>query len=138
VINQFRPPNQDFSYTQALNLPARSYSFNLEEYFDEDEIRSSAISSNEALPEETRNQLRNILPIFEKNIADLVQDIDSMQRVFLAIKGDPSPALSKVLSSLSTFEDQALKVKKTQRNLSNREALLARGSSNRQEAKEVA
>ena len=73
----------------------------------------SATSSNEALPEETRNRLRNILPIFERNIADLVQDTDSMQRVFLAIKGDPSPALSRVLSSLSVFEDQALKVKKT-------------------------
>ena len=61
-----------------------------------------------------------------------------MRRVFLAIKGDPSPALSRVLSSLSIFEDRALKVKKTQRNLSNREALLARGNSNRQEAKELA
>ena len=87
--------------------------------------------------EETRNWLRNILPIFERNIADLVQDTDSTQRVFLAIKGDPSPALSRVLSSLSIFEDQALKVKKTQRNLSNREALLAKGNSNRQEAKEL-
>ena len=88
----------------------------------------SATSSNEALSEETRNRLRNILPIFERNIADLVQDTDSTQRAFLVIKGDPSPTLSKVLSSLSIFEDQALKVKKTQRNLSNREALLARGT----------
>ena len=68
----------------------------------------------------------------------MVQDTDSTQRVFLAIKGDPSPALSRVLSSLSIFEDQALEVKKTQRNLSNREALLARGNSNRSEAKELA
>jgi len=42
----------------------------------------------------------------------MVQDTDSMKRVFLAIKGDPSPALSRVLSSLSTLEDQALKVKR--------------------------
>ena len=56
----------------------------------------------------------------------------------MAIKGDPSPALSGVLSSLSSFGNQALEVKKTQRNLSNREALLARGNSNRQEAKELA
>ena len=68
---------------------------------------------------------------------NLVQDTDSMQRVFLAIKGDPSPALSRVLSSMSIFEDQALKVKMLQRNLSNREALLAKGNSNRQEAKEL-
>jgi len=67
----------------------------------------------------------------------LVQDTDSTQRVFLAIKGDPSLVLSRVLSSLSIFEDQALKVKKTQRNLSNREALLAKGNSSRQEAKEL-
>ena len=68
--------------------------------------------------------------MFERNIADLVQDTDSMQRVFLAIKGDPSLALSRVLSFLSAFEDQALKVKKTQRNFSNREALLAKDNSN--------
>ena len=72
-----------------------------------------------------------------KNVADLVQDIDSMQRVFLAIKGDPSPALFRVLSYLSAFKDQALKVKMIQRNLSNREALMAKDSSNRQEAKEL-
>ena len=105
MINRFKPPNRVFPCTQALSLPAQSYSLNFEEYFDEDEIRSSATSSNEALSEETRNQLRNILPIFEKDIADLVQDTDSMQRVFLAIKGDPSPALLRVLSSLSIFED---------------------------------
>ena len=73
----------------------------------------SATSSKEALSEETRNQLRDILPMFEKNIADLVQDTDLTQRVFLAIKGNPSPVLSRVLSSLSIFEDQALKMKKT-------------------------
>ena len=75
--------------------------------------------------------------MFERNIADLVQDTDLMQRDFLAIKGDPSPTLSRVLSFLSAFEDQALKVKKTQRNLSNREALLARRDSNMQEVKEL-
>ena len=32
-----------------------SYSFNFEDYIDEDEISSSAISSKEALSEETKN-----------------------------------------------------------------------------------
>ena len=75
--------------------------------------------------------------MFEKNIVDLVQDTNSMRRVFLAIKGIPSLVLSRVLSPLSTFEDQALKVKKAQSNLSDRETLLAKGNSNRQEAKEL-
>ena len=74
----------------------------------------------EALSEETRNRLRDILPMFEKNIADLVQDTDSMQRVFLAIKDNPSLVLSRVLSPLSIIEDQVPKVKKAQRRLSNR------------------
>ena len=55
----------------------------------------------------------------------------------MAIKGDPSPALSRVLSYLSAFEDQALKVKKIHRNLSNHEDLLAKDNSNRKEAKEL-
>ena len=41
------------------------------------------------------------------------------------------------LSPGSIFEDQVLKVKTIQRNLSNREALLAKGDSNRQEVKEL-
>jgi len=74
--------------------------------------------------------------MLEKNIADLVRDADLMQRVSLAFKGNPSPVLTKVLSSLSVIEDQAPKVKKAQRRLSIREALHAK-KSNRQEAKEL-
>ena len=75
--------------------------------------------------------------MFEKNIADLVQDVDPMHRVFLAIKDNPSLALSRVLSPFSIFEDHVLKVKQAQRNLFDRETLLAKGNSNRQEAKEL-
>ena len=76
--------------------------------------------------------------MLEKNIADLVQDADSMQSVILAIKDNSSPVLTKVLSPLSIIEDQAPKVKKAQRDMSNPEALLAKKNSNRQEAKELA
>ena len=72
--------------------------------------------------------------MFENNIADLVQDTDLMHRVFLAIKGNPSLVLFRVLSLLSIFEDQVLKVKQAQRNLFDRDTLLAKGNSNRQEA----
>ena len=58
-----------------------------------------------------------------------------MQRVLWVIKSNSSPALSRVLSSLSILKDQVLKVKKAQRNLSDRETLLAKRNSNRQEAK---
>ena len=75
--------------------------------------------------------------MLERNIADLVQDVDSMQRVFLAIKDISSLDLINVLSSLSIIEDQAPRVKKAQRKLSNHEALLAKKNSNRQEAKEL-
>ena len=89
------------------------------------------------MSEETRNQLRDMLPMFEKNIADLVQDTDSMQTVFLAIKDNPSPILSRVMSPLSSIEDQVPKVKRAQRNLCNCEDLLAKRNSNMQEAKEL-
>ena len=49
--------------------------------------------------------------MLEKDIADLVQDADSIQRVFLAIKDNLSPDIIKVLSPLSIIEDQAPKVK---------------------------
>ena len=74
--------------------------------------------------------------MLEKNIADLVRDVDLMQIVSLAFKGNSSPVLTKVLSSLSVIEDQAPKVKKAQRRLSIHEALQAK-KSNRQEAKEL-
>ena len=72
------------------------------------------------MSEETKNQLRDVLPMFEKNIADLVQEINSTHRAFLVIKGNPSPALSIVLSPLSIFEDQVLRLKQAQRNLFDR------------------
>ena len=50
--------------------------------------------------------------MLEKNIADLVQDVDLMQRVSLAFKDNSSLVLTKVLSSLFVIEDQAPKVKR--------------------------
>ena len=82
-----------------------SYSFNLGEYLDEDEVSSSATSFKEALSEETRTRLRDVLPMLEKNIANLVQDVNSMQIVSLAFKDNSALVLTKVLSSLSVIED---------------------------------
>jgi len=76
--------------------------------------------------------------MLEKDIADLVQDADLMQRIFLAIKDNLSPYLIETLTPLSIIEDQAPKVKKAQRNLSDHEDLMAKKNSNKQEAKELA
>ena len=92
--------------------PALSYSFNFEEYIDEDEISSSAISSKEVLSEETKNRLKDMLPMLKKDIADLVQDADPVRRTFLAIKGNLPSNLAKVLTPLSNIVDQAPRVKK--------------------------
>ena len=78
-----------------------------------------------------------MLPILKRNIADLVKDADPIRRIFLAIKDDLPPNLAKALIPLSNIKDQAPKVKKAPRNLTNREALMAKNS-NKQEAKELA
>ena len=75
--------------------------------------------------------------MLERNIADLVQDADPMRGIFLAIKDDLPPNLAEALIPLSNFKDQTPKVKKAQRNLTDREALMAKNS-NKQEAKELA
>ena len=74
---------------------------------------------------------------FKSSISHVSSLASCLLEFFLAIKGNPSPVLSRLLSPLSFFEDQALKVKKAQRNLSDHETLLAKGNSNRQEAKEL-
>ena len=51
---------------------ALSYSFNFEEYIDENKISSSVISSQEILSDETKNWLKDMLPMLERNIVDLV------------------------------------------------------------------
>ncbi|XP_066396100.1 uncharacterized protein [Miscanthus floridulus] len=123
---------------EVLNSPALSYSFNFEEYIDENEISSSTISSQEILSDETKNRLKDMLPMLERNIANLVQDTDPMRRIFLVIKDDLPPNLTKALIPLSNIEDQAPKVQKAQRNLTDREALMAKKNYNKQEAKELA
>ena len=76
--------------------------------------------------------------MLEGNIANLVQDADPMRRIFLAIKDNLTPNLAEALIPISNIEDQAPKVKKAQRNLIDREALMDKKNSNKQEAKELA
>ena len=76
--------------------------------------------------------------MLEKDITNLVQDADSVRRTFLAIKGNLPLNLAEVLTPLSNIEDQAPRVKRAQRNLADREALLAKKNSNKEEAKELA
>ena len=61
-----------------------------------------------------------------------------MRRIFLAIKDDLPPNLAEALIPLSNIEDQAPKVKKAQRNLTDCEALMAKKNSKKQKAKELA
>ena len=60
-----------------------------------------------------------------------------MRRILLAIKDNLTPNLAEALVPISNIEDQAPKVKKTQRNLIDRETLIAKKNSNKQEAKEL-
>ena len=69
--------------------------------------------------------------MLKRNIANLVQDADSMRRIFLTIKKDLPPNLAEALIPLSKIEDQAPKVKKAQRNLTYHEALMAKKNSNK-------
>lgn len=80
----------------------------------------------------------DMLPMLEKDIVDLVQDADPIKRILLAIKDDLTPGLIEALLAMSTIEDQALQVKKAQRNLTDREAWMIRKDSNKREAKELA
>ena len=56
-------------------------------------MSSSAISSQETLSDETKNWLKDMMPMLERSIATLVQDADPMRRIFLAIKDDLPPNL---------------------------------------------
>ena len=75
--------------------------------------------------------------MLERNIANLVQDADPMRKIFLVIKDNLSPNLAEALIPLSNIEDQAPKVKKAHRNLTDHEALMAKNT-NKQKAKELA
>ena len=62
--------------------------------------------------------------MLEKDITNLDHDVDSIRRTFLAIKGNLPLNLAKVLTPLFNIEDQAPRVKRDQRNLTD-QALLA-------------
>ncbi|XP_066384625.1 uncharacterized protein [Miscanthus floridulus] len=131
-------PQLESLLEKALNSPTLSYSFNFEEYIDKSEISSSVISSQETLSEKTKNRLKDMLPMLVRNIADLVQDVDPMRKIFLAIKDNLTPNLVEALIPISNIDDQAPKVKKAQRNLIDHEALMAKKNSNKQKAKKLA
>lgn len=120
-----------------MNLPALRYSFNLEEYIDDSDV-SSVAAPQGVLSEETQKWLMDMLLMLEKDLAGLVQDADPIKRILLAIKDDLTPGLFEALSPMSNIKDQALKVRKAQRNLTDRKALMIKKDSNKREAKELA
>lgn len=65
----------------------------------------------------------------------MVQDAEPIRRTFLAIKDQLQPNLLKALAQVANIKDHAPKVKKARRNLMDCDALLAKKSSNKQEAK---
>ena len=69
--------------------------------------------------------------MLERNITNLVQDVDPVRRIFLTIKKDLPPSLAEALIPLYNIQDQAPKVKKAQRNLTDHEALMAKKNSNK-------
>ena len=50
--------------------------------------------------------------MLEKDITDLVQDVDLVRRTFLAIKGNLPLNLAEALTCLSNIEDRAPRVKR--------------------------
>jgi chromosome segregation ATPase len=78
-----------------------------------------------------------MLPLLEKNIADLVQDATPIRKILNAIRDDLTPTLINSLSPISEIEDQAPKVRKAQRRLADCNTLAIQKNSNKQEAKEL-
>jgi len=115
--------------------PALSYSFNLEEYKEEDEIGLQSKLPQASLPDTIQNRLKELLSLLEKNITNLVQDVEPIRRTFLAIKDQLQPNLLEALAQVANIEDYAPKVKKARRNLMDHDTLLAKKDSNKQEAK---
>jgi len=118
-------------FLKAQISPALSYSFNLEEYIEEDEINSQSKLLQVSLPDTTQNQLKELLPLLEKNIADLIQDGEPIRRTFLAINDQLQPHLLEALAQVANIKDHASKVKKACRNLMDRNILLAKKISNK-------
>ena len=111
--------------------PSLSYSFNLEEYIEEDEIGLQSKLPQASLPDTIQNRLKELLSLLEKNITNLVQDVEPIRRTFLAINDQPQPHLLEALAQVANIKDHASKVKKACRNLMDRNILLAKKISNK-------
>lgn len=113
-----------------------SSSLNLEELLGEDET-SSVVSFIEQMSEATRNRLRDILSLLEKDIAKLVEDADPVRQFLSKAKNTISPTLLEALMAVSEIEDQAPMVRKAQRRLTQHQTLLTQSTLGKQELKEL-
>ena len=114
---------------QAQKSLALSYSFNLEEYLEDEEISSHA--KLPSISELIQNRQKKLPPLLEQNIADLVQDAEPIRKIFMAIKDQLQPNLLEALNQAANIKDHAPKVKKAHRILADCNTLLAKKDSNK-------
>lgn len=79
------------------------------------------------MSEDTKDRLSIILPLLEKNIADVVGGCRTVRLLISETKGHLNQTLLDALVSVFKIVDQAPMVKKAQRRLTQRQALLAHG-----------
>lgn len=64
----------------------------------------AAIPSQGVLIDDTKNQLTTMSAMLEKDIVDLVQDADSVRKIFLAVKNSLPSNLAKALAPVLIIE----------------------------------
>ena len=101
------------------------FSFNIEDYIEEDEVGSSAVLPRQEeiiLADAVKDRLREILPYLEQDIFNLVQNAEPIRNIFRSIKNELSPELVDALSPVSYIEGQESKVIGAKKSLADREA----------------
>ena len=104
--------------------PLSAFSFNTEEYIEEDEVSSSVVLPRQEeiiLADAVKDWLREILPYLEQDIFNLVQNAEPICNIFRCIKNEPSPELFDALSPVSYIEGQESKVIGAKKRLADRE-----------------
>lgn len=107
-----------FKFLQAQNSRSLSiFSFNIKDYIEEEEVSSWAPEAHQEkiLADVVKDQLLEMLPHLEQNIAALVQNTEPIQGIFRAIKNDLNQDFFDALSPVAYIEGYESKIIGAQR-----------------------
>lgn len=124
-----------FLNSQEAGSPSLSYSFNIADYLNDQEI-SYSLPVQSSSSEKSLDRLKDILS-YLGNLTDLIQNAETVSTIITDLQDILPLSFRDSFISMANIEDQLPRIKKAQKNLAQKTLLLEKRSINKEKAHDL-